>query len=179
MKSTRSARSVFLVKNDRSLRWPILRDGLWLLWNTCSHKVWSKSKESWIAGKTSWRKLQKHQKKVINGVWRTNRVWLRTLAWRNSRIHRKVSINVLLGFYDNPNASFGYVDLKKCALVSRRRWCMGRLFADSEDIHDHLMNGVCISSDLSLDLVQEDLSFGALQFTVDEVQSVLMELDVN
>jgi hypothetical protein len=34
-------------------------------------------------------------------------------------------------------------------------------------------------SDPGPDLVQDDPPFGALQFTVDEVQSVLLELDVS
>jgi hypothetical protein len=36
-----------------------------------------------------------------------------------------------------------------------------------------------VPSDLGPDLVQDDPPFGALQFTVDEVQSVLLELDVS
>jgi hypothetical protein len=36
-----------------------------------------------------------------------------------------------------------------------------------------------VLSDPGPDLVQDDPPFGALQFTVDEVQSVLLELDVS
>jgi hypothetical protein len=36
-----------------------------------------------------------------------------------------------------------------------------------------------VPSDPGLDLVQDDPPFVALQFTVDEVQSVLLELDVS
>jgi hypothetical protein len=85
----------------------------------------------------------------------------------------------------DPRAFFGYVDLKKSALVTRRL-CISkivwhrrllRFFADfkqrtyADDVRGLLINP-------GLDLVQDDPPYGALQFTFDEVQSVLLELDV-
>jgi hypothetical protein len=71
-----------------------------------------------------------------------NHWWLRTLARRISLIQRKVSIKmhgraftVEKVIKNNPNTSFGYVDLN----------FEGRLFSDPEDIHDHF-NEWCLDA---------------------------------
>jgi hypothetical protein len=51
------------------------------------------------------------------------------------------------------------------------------LFADF--IQRKYTDDVWVPSDLGSDLVQDDPHFGAFQFTVDGVQSVLLELDVS
>jgi hypothetical protein len=51
------------------------------------------------------------------------------------------------------------------------------LFADF--IQRTYTDDAWVPSDSRPDLVQDDPPFGALQFTVDEVQSVLLELDVS
>jgi hypothetical protein len=88
----------------------------------------------------------------------------------------------------DPKAFFGYVHLKKkrvgypLVMHFGGRLASGpddicNLFADF--IQRTYADDVWMPSDPVPDLVQDDPPFGALQFTVDEVQSVLLELDVS
>jgi hypothetical protein len=62
---------------------------------------------------------------------------------------------------------FGYVDLKK-----KQVGYPSVMHFEGRTIHHQ-------PSDPGPDLVLDDLPFGALQFTLDEVQSVLLEMDVS
>jgi hypothetical protein len=87
----------------------------------------------------------------------------------------------------DPKTFFGYVDLKKKRVgYPSVIHLESRLASDPDDICNLFADfiqrtyadDVCVPSDPGPDLVQDDPPFGALQFTVDEVQSVLLELDV-
>jgi hypothetical protein len=86
-----------------------------------------------------------------------------------------------------PKTFFGYVDLKKKRVgYPSVMHFEGRLASGPDDIFNLIADfiqrtyadDVWVPSDPRPDLVQNDPPFGALQFTVDEVQSVLLELDV-
>jgi hypothetical protein len=88
----------------------------------------------------------------------------------------------------DPKTFFGYVDLKKkrvgypSVMHFEGRLASGpddicNLFADF--IQQTYADDAWVPSDFGPDLVQDDPHFGALQCTVDKVQTVLLELDVS
>jgi Reverse transcriptase (RNA-dependent DNA polymerase)/Endonuclease-reverse transcriptase len=88
----------------------------------------------------------------------------------------------------DPKTFFGYVDLKKKRVgYPSVMHFEGRSASGPEDICDLFADfiqrtyadDVWMPSDPGPDVVQNDSPFGALQFTVDEVLSVLQDLDVN
>jgi hypothetical protein len=93
-----------------------------------------------------------------------------------------------VGIEEAIKSSFGYVDLKEkrvgypSVMHFEGRLASGpdeicNIFADF--IQRTYFDDVWMPSDPGPDRVQDDTSFGALQFTVDEVQSVLLELDIS
>jgi hypothetical protein len=82
----------------------------------------------------------------------------------------------------DPKTFFGYLDLKKkrvgypSVMHFEGRLASG-FFADF--IQRTYADDVWVPFDAGLELVQDDPPFGDLQFTVDEVQSVLLELDIS
>jgi hypothetical protein len=83
---------------------------------------------------------------------------------------------------------FSYVDLKK-KRAGYPRLCISKVVWHLVLItsaifllilyNEQYADDTWVPSDPERDLVQDDPPFGALQFTVDEVQSVLLELDVS
>jgi hypothetical protein len=91
-------------------------------------------------------------------------------------------------FQSDPTAFFGYVDLKKkCVDFPTIIHFEGHLASGPHEICDLFADfiqrtnadDVWVPSDPGPDLAQDDSTFGALQFTIYVVQSVLLELDVN
>jgi hypothetical protein len=87
----------------------------------------------------------------------------------------------------DPKTFFGYVDLKKKRVgYPTVIHFKGHLASGPDDICNIFADfiqrtyddNVWVTSDPGTDLVQNDPPFGALQFTVDEEQSVLLELDL-
>jgi hypothetical protein len=84
----------------------------------------------------------------------------------------------------DPKIFFGYQDLKKKRVgYPSVMHFEGRLASGHDDIYNPFADFIqrtyaddaWVPSDPGPDLVQNDSLFGALQFTVDEVQSVLLE----
>jgi hypothetical protein len=106
-------------------------------------------------------------------------------AYDNYRVGIKEAIK------SDPKTFFGCVDLKKKRVdgYSSVMHFDGRLASGSDEIcncnlfadfiqRTYYADDAWVPSDPGPDLVQDDPPFDALQFTVDEVQSVLQELDV-
>jgi hypothetical protein len=79
----------------------------------------------------------------------------------------------------DPTAFFGYVDLKKKRLSYPSAMHFESHLASSPDDICDLFADFIQRTYADQDLVQDDPPFGALQFTLDEVQSILLELDVS
>jgi hypothetical protein len=93
-----------------------------------------------------------------------------------------------VGIEEAIKSDFCFVDLKKkCVGYLSVMHFDGRLASGPDDICNVFADFIqrtyaddaWVSSDPGPDLVQDDPPFGSLQFTVDEVQSVLLELDVS
>jgi hypothetical protein len=77
--------------------------------------------------------------------------------------------------------------LVMCGFEEEACWLLGRLASGPDDICNIFADfiqrtyadDVWVPSDPGPDLVQDDPPFDALQITVDEVQSVLLELDIS
>jgi hypothetical protein len=84
------------------------------------------------------------------------------------------------GIRSDPKTFFGYVDLKKKRVgypsVIHHK---GRLAPGPDFIQRTYTDDAWVPSDPGPDLVQDDPPLGALQFAVNEVQSVSLELDVS
>jgi hypothetical protein len=110
------------------------------------------------------------------------------LQSKNGRAYEDYRVGIEEAIKIDPKIFFGYMDLKKkhvgypSVLHYEGRLTSGpddicNLFADF--IPRTYADDVWVPSDPRPDLVRDDPPFGALQFTVDEVQSVSLELDVS
>jgi hypothetical protein len=106
----------------------------------------------------------------------------------HGRIYDDYRVGIQEAIKSDPRAFFGYMDLKKKHVVGHpsAMHFKGRLASGPNDICNIFADfiprtnaDVWVPSDPGPDLIQDDPPFGALQFTVDEVQNVLLRLDVS
>jgi hypothetical protein len=105
----------------------------------------------------------------------------------HARAYDDYCVEIGKAIKSDPKTFFGYLDWKKKRVgYPSVMYFEGRLASGPDDICNLFADLIqrtyadaWVPSDPGPDLVQDDPPFVALQFTVDEVQSVLLDLDVS